>query len=138
MICHSVVISAPPEVVFGHYADVSSWPLWDEQVAEVSLPEGLVAGSAGWLKPAHGPRARIAVTEAEAGKSFTVESRLPLCRMIFTHRLETDGTGTRATHCLAFRGPLAFAFRRLLGPSLGAALPSALAGLKRMSEARAQ
>ncbi len=134
MICRSIIIAAPRKAVFAVYEDVSSWPEWDEGLFAVSLPGGLAVGSSGWLQPAGGPRAKITVTEVAAGRSFTVESRLPLCRMIFTHSLEDEGAGTRAVHCIGFQGALAFLFRRLAGPAVERSLMPALTGLKRRSE----
>ncbi|MNE89313.1 hypothetical protein D3C80_1867140 [compost metagenome] len=47
-------------------------------------------------------------------RSFTIESRPPLCRMQFGHELEGDENRTTITHWVHFTGPLAFLFRQLL------------------------
>lgn len=131
---HSIAIQASTERVFQLYADVTSWPAWDPDLVEVSLPEGLIKGSTGWLRAQRGPRARITVAESSAARSFTVRSHLPGCSMFVTHRLQPEGSGCRATHSLSFTGPLSGLFRLLLGARISGSLPAALQGLKRMSE----
>ncbi|EKE43951.1 hypothetical protein OCGS_1932 [Oceaniovalibus guishaninsula JLT2003] len=135
-ITHTIRIGAPSEAVFVLYADVPSWTEWDSQTEDVSLPSGLTQGSAGWLKPCKGPKARIEVTQVRPGRSFTVESRLPFCRMVFGHDLQDDGVQTEATHWVRFTGPLAFLFRRVIGTGIDATLPDTLLGLKRVAEGR--
>ncbi len=136
-ITHSIHIAAPCATVFALYEDVSTWPAWDHETREVFLPEGLRPGATGWLQPRSGPKARVRVASVTPGQAFTMEGRLPLCRMSFDHTLAPaqDG-GTRATHAIRFSGPLSFVFRRLIGRGLAASLPDTLEGLKQASEAR--
>lgn len=134
MFTQSIDIHASAERVYSLYADLTSWPTWDPSVVEVNLPSGLRVGSSGWLRSKDGPRTRISIHEASDANSFTVQSHLPGCRMLFGHTLQTVAGGVRATHTLSFSGPLAFVFRRLLGPKIASTLPGALQGLKQMSE----
>lgn len=130
---HSVEITASRKQVFALYADVASWPEWDCETLAVELP-GLRVGATGWLKPRQGPRANIRISEVTEGSSFTVEGRLPLCRMHFGHELEGDGNRTTATHWVRFTGLLAPLFSLLIGSGIDRTLPQTLAGLKRVSE----
>lgn len=133
---HQIEIAAPADVVFSLYEDVGSWATWDSETSAVHLPGGLRAGSAGWLKPREGPKASIRVSEVVPRRSFTVEARLPLCRMRFGHELSEASGRTIATHWVRFSGPLAFLFRRLIGKGIDATLPATLLGFKRASEER--
>lgn len=134
MFSQSIDIHASAERVYRLYANPASWPTWDPSVIEVNLPFGLRMGSTGWLRAKEGPRMRISIHEASDAQSFTVQSHLPGCRMLFGHTLQAVAGGVRATHTLSFSGPLAFVFRRLLGAKIASTLPSALHGLKYMSE----
>jgi hypothetical protein len=134
MFSRSIDIHASAERVYCLYADLTSWPTWDPSVIEVNLPSGLRVGSSGWLRAKEGPRTRISINEASDAQSFTVQSHLPGCRMLFGHTLQKVAGGVRATHTLSFSGPLAFVFRRLLGAKIANTLPGALQGLKHMSE----
>jgi hypothetical protein len=130
----SIHIATPAATVFARYSDVASWPEWDPELVSISLPEGLKTGSTGWLKPKGGPKSTIRVIAVEPDRSFTIECPLPLCRMRFDHTLAAAEGGTLATHGLAFDGPLAWLFRRLIGKSIMASLPATLQGLKRACE----
>lgn len=133
----SIAISATPQEVFARYEAVESWPQWDPEVVAVSLPEGLLVGARGWLKPRNGPKSVIVVTEVTHGRSFTVESPLPLARLRFHHRLEVTGTGCITTHWLSYGGPLGFLVALTAGRSIAAGLAQTLAGLKAECEGTA-
>lgn len=135
-ISHSIPIGAPRDLVFSVYRNVASWPQWDAEVAEVALPDGLQAGSRGWLRPRRGPSTKILVSDVVPEESFTVESQLPLCRMTFGHELRSVSDKTEATHWVRFDGPLAFLFRRLIGASIASSLPHTMNGLKSTCEQR--
>lgn len=132
----SIEIKTEPDRVFRLYQDAAHWVDWDPEVTAASLPDGLKLGAKGWLKPRSGPRANIQVVEVTQGTSFSVQSRLPLCRMWFGHSLSASSGSTVATHWVEFRGPLSFLFRYLVGRSIQASLPNTMCGLKRASEAQ--
>jgi hypothetical protein len=135
MIAHEVIVHADPETIFSLYENIESWPQWDEEVAAVSLPDGLRENAQGWLQPRSGPRAKIQVASVTSPLQFSVESQLPGCKMVFDHRIEVIDTGTRVTHGVYFKGATSFVFAKLIGPSLNRGLPLTLQGLKREAEA---
>ncbi len=135
MIAHEIMIQANPETVFALYENIENWPVWDEEVVEVSLPGGLRENAQGWLQPRSGPRTKIQVVSVARPFQFSVESQLPGCKMGFDHRIETTAQGTRVTHGVYFTGATSFVFARLIGPSLNRGLPLTLQGLKREAEA---
>ena len=126
----SVDVAAPPERVFALWADAAGWPRWDPDLEAASLDGPFASGTRGTLVPRGAPRTRIALVDVAEPGGFTAVARLPGCRMLFEHRAEPLGTGSRVTHAVRFAGPLAFAFRRLLGPSIRRGLPGTMAGLK--------
>lgn len=130
----TIAIATPPAAVFALYARAEAWPEWDPELRAASLPTGLVPGATGWLQPAKGPRARFTVIEVRPDAGFTVEARLPFCRMVFGHDLTASQTGTLARHWVRFQGPLAFVFRKVIGRDLVAGLPATMAGLKAAAE----
>ena len=67
-------------------------------------------------------------------KSFTVESKLPLCVMRFEHELSATSTGTKAIHRITFSGLFSPIFSRLIGGSIRKGLPQTMAGLKQAAE----
>ena len=132
----SIEIRSKPEQVFQLYQKAECWADWDPEVASASLPDGLILGAKGWLKPRTGPKANIQIVEVTEGKSFSVQTRLPLCRMLFGHRLVENDACTVATHWIEFSGPLSFLFRHLVGRPIQASLPNTMRALKQYSEAQ--
>ena len=134
----SVEIKTEPEHIFRLYQDAARWIDWDPEVTAASLPAGVKIGAKGGRKPRSGRKGKIEVVEVTPGQSFSVQSRLPLCRMLFGHSLASSGESgsTVATHWVEFKGPLSFVFRRLIGRSIQASLPNTMRGLKRASESQ--
>ncbi len=67
-------------------------------------------------------------------QSFTVESRIPLFRMLFEHELHPMAAGTEVVHRVAFSGALSFVLGPIVGNPLRTGLPITLASLKRLAE----
>ena len=129
-----IEIHAPPQTVFALYANVPAWATWDPDVRSSSITGSFASGSTGKLKSKNGPEARITFTEVVADKSFTVESKLPLCVMRFEHEITPTATGTTAVHRVSFSGILAPLFSRVIGTQIRKGLPKTMAGLKRAGE----
>ena len=129
-----VVIAASAEKVFSLYADVAGWSSWDPDVKASSINGAFAAGNKGLLQPLKGPKAQIVFTEVTPNRSFTVESKLPLCVMRFEHELLPVGNQTQALHRVSFGGLLAPFFGRLIGSQIRKDLPHTLEGLKRAAE----
>lgn len=129
-----IVINASPERIFALYADVEKWREWDSSVAASSISGPFCAGTAGTLQPRKGVKAKILLTAVEDGRSFTVQSTLPLCTMTFEHELTPVQNATRVVHRVTFDGPLSFFFRWVIGNQLRKELPRMLLGLKHAAE----
>lgn len=133
-----VTVAATPAQVFALWADAAGWAAWDPDVKAASIDGPFVTGATGTITPTQGPTMRIRVMRVVADRAFDAEARLPLCAMRFVHDCELLSTGgTRVVHRVQFEGPLAFVFRRLIGPSLVKGIPGTMAGLKRAVERRA-
>lgn len=132
-----VTVAATPSQVFALWADSPGWAAWDPDVKAASIDGPFVAGATGTITPVQGPTMRIRVTRVVPDRAFDAEARLPLCTMRFVHECEpvVDGK-TRVVHRVLFEGPLAFVFRRVIGPALEKGIPGTMAGLKRAVEGR--
>ena len=134
----TVHVDATPAQVFALWADSPGWAAWDPDVKAATIDGPFVAGATGSITPVQGPTMPIRVTRVVADRAFDAEARLPLCTMRFVHECEpAPGGGTRVVHRVHFDGPLAFVFRRVIGPSLVKGIPGTMAGLKRAVEQRA-
>lgn len=76
------------------------------------------------------------VTEVTRDRSFTVESKIPLFRMVFEHELNPTAGGTEVVHRVTLSGPLLLILGRMLARQIDAGLPVTLRNLKQLAEAR--
>ena len=129
-----IVIAASPEKVFALYKNVSAWSSWDPDVKTSSIDGSFSSGAVGSLKPSSGPKAKIKFTEVMPNRSFTVETKLPLCVMRFEHELALLSSGTSAKHRVTFQGMLSPFFGRIIGSKIRNGLPNTMQGLKRAAE----
>jgi hypothetical protein len=133
---HRITVQTRPEVVFRIYEDVANWHKWDPDTRKASLDGSLRKGARGKLTPTKGNSVPMLVTEMVDGRSFTVESKIPLFRMLFEHVLDPVGTGTEVVHRVTFSGPLSIILGPLLARQLNAGLPVTLRNLKQLAEGR--
>ena len=129
-----IVIAAQPEKIFALYANVAAWSSWDPDVKTSSIEGSFSSGVSGSLQPSSGPKVRIKFTEVIPDRSFTVESKLPLCVLRFEHELTLLPSGTNAKHRVTFQGLLSPFFGRVIGSQIRKALPNAMQALKRAAE----
>lgn len=129
-----IVIAAPPEKVFALYENVTAWSSWDPDVKASSIESSFFSGASGSLQPSSGPKAKIKFTEVIPNRSFTVETKLPLCVMRFEHELTLLASGTNAKHRVTFQGLFSPFFGRVIGSQIRKGLPNTMQGLKRAAE----
>ncbi|HEV2611532.1 MAG TPA: SRPBCC family protein [Noviherbaspirillum sp.] len=133
---HKITVSTTPDVIFRIYEDVDNWHTWDPDTKRAFLNGPLQPGSSGKLTPAKGNTVPMRVTEVVKNRSFTVESKIPLFRMIFEHELAPMTKGTEVIHRITLSGPLLFFLGRMLAKQINAGLPVTLQNLKRLAEVR--
>ncbi len=133
---HRVRTKASPEAVFTIYADVQNWHVWDPDTKSASLEGPFQVGSRGRLTPTRGNSVPMVLTAVEAGRHFTVESKIPLFRMVFEHELVRHASETEIIHRVTFSGLLRFVIGRMLVKQLNSGLPITLGRLKALAERR--
>jgi len=134
---HRITVQAAPEVVFRVYQDVANWHTWDPDTKQAMLDGPLRLGATGRLTPTKGNTVPMRVTEVTEGRSFTVESKIPLFRMVFEHVLTPGAAGTEVIHRVTLSGPLGVILGPMLTRQLNVGLPVTLGRLKQLVEGRA-
>ena len=129
-----ITISAEPAKIFEIYADVSNWKIWDPDTKESSIDGPFQTGSKGWITPAKGMTVAMNFISIVPEKSFTVECRIPLFRMMFEHEHNETAVGTEVVHRVTFSGALSFVLGRVVGNPLRTGLPVTLARLRQLAE----
>jgi hypothetical protein len=135
---HTHRIDATPATIFAHYADVPSWPRWDEDLDAATLAGPFASGSTGRVKPKSGPASEIRFVDVQPGRSFAAQCTLPLCVMRFEYELRPCDAPARqpctlATHRVLFSGALAWLFGRLIGPGMRKSLPGSMRRLEQLA-----
>lgn len=95
---HRIKVAATPEVIFGIYADVQNWHTWDPDTKVATLEGPFEVGSRGRLTPAKGNTVPMILTHVVRDSCFTVESKIPLFRMVFEHELVPEQGVTEVIH----------------------------------------
>ena len=132
---HSVLVNAAPERLFPLYADVPNWNRWDPDTKVSYIDGPFQTGASGSLTPTKGKTVPMLLTSVVPNRSFTVEAKIPLFRMVFEHELLPANGATEVTHRVSFSGALAFLLGRVIGAQLNKGLPVTLAKLKATAEA---
>ena len=133
---HRISINASAESIFSIYQDVKNWHTWDPDTMQASLEGPFAVGSKGRLTPTKGNTVPMAVTKVEPGRCFTVESKIPLFRMVFEHEIAPVPGATEVVHRVTFSGPLSLVLGPMLSKQLNSGLPVTLSRLKALAESR--
>jgi hypothetical protein len=131
---HRTIAHAQPEVIYRIYEDVAAWNTWDPDTKQATLDGPLRVGARGKLTPPKGLTVPMLITQATSGRSFTVESKIPMFRMVFEHELHPSEIGTEIVHRVTFSGLLSRVLGPMLAKQLNAGLPVTLGKLKQLAE----
>ncbi len=133
---HRITVAAPAARIFSIYRAVERWHEWDPDTKSATLNGPFEVGSRGRLTPTKGNAVPMVFTEVRPDKCFTVESKIPLFKMVFEHELESKGQGTEVIHRVTFSGLLAIVLGPMLSKQLNVGLPVTLGKLKALAEAQ--
>ena len=131
---HTLETTTRPESIWRCWMDVQGWPDWDEGLEWATLQGPPGVGVAGVIKRRGGERLSFRVVEFVEGRSFTCSGRTLGTSLLFMHRLEPTDLGTRLTHRVEARGPLAWLLGLTLGRRLRDSLPRAARKLAHLAE----
>lgn len=131
---HQIQVAAAPGTIFRIYQDVENWHIWDPDTKKATLSGPFSAGSRGRLKPAKGNAVPMLLTDVVRDSHFTVESKIPLFRMLFEHELVPAQGVTQVIHRVTFSGPLTVVLGKMLAKRVDAGLPVTLRNLKALAE----
>ncbi|NIG54142.1 SRPBCC family protein [Chitinophaga sp. Cy-1792] len=105
------------------YADVNSWPTWDDGLEATTLNGPFEAGNYFMLKPKGGPKVKVLLSEVKPYQRFTDITLFPLAKMYDEHIFEETPEGLRITNRLTVKGLLGFLWVKLVAKQLADSLP---------------
>ncbi len=131
---HRIIVDAAPETIFSIYEDVANWHTWDPDTKQAALNGPFRIGTRGQLVPTKGRAVPMRITELTHGRSFTIESKIPLFRMVFEHLMLPAAYGTEVVHRVTLSGLLTVVLGSMLSKQLNHGLPVTLRNLKQLAE----
>jgi len=131
---HTLETTTTPESIWRCWTNVQGWPDWDDGLEWASLQGPMAMGTLGVMKCRGGERLSFCVVEYIEGRSFTCLGRRLGADLRFVHRLEPSELGTRLTHRVEARGPLAWLLGLTLGRRIRESLPRAARKLAHLAE----
>jgi hypothetical protein len=138
IIKHTVKTSASISALWRVLEDVATWNAWDHGIEYSTLEGPFKMGVTGTLKPKDGPLLQTKLTKVEPMKMFVQEAKMPGARVVMSHFLaESDGKST-VTFQTEVRGPLAFVWALLIGPSIKKKVPIEMAAMVKKAELLSQ
>ena len=133
----TITSAAEPSAFFARWADMATWPEWNNDTEWVRLDGKFVQGATGVLKPKGGPKTKFVVSRLVPGHEFTDVSMLLGARLTFRHLVERTPIGTtRVNVTVTLGGPLAFVWNMILGKGIAASLQRDLDALRAAAEAK--
>jgi hypothetical protein len=110
----SLTSPLPASAFFARWADMSTWSDWNVDTEWVRLDGPFIEGATGVLKPQGGPQVPFLITRLDE-HAFVDESRLFGARLVCAHVVSPVEEGTRVDVTVTLTGPLAAAWRVILG-----------------------
>ncbi|MFI9509493.1 SRPBCC family protein [Nocardia sp. NPDC052566] len=126
--------TAAPAAFFAKWADMATWPEWNNDTEWVRLDGPFAQGSTGTLKPKGGPKVGF-VIEKLTDSEFVDVSELIGARLTFAHRVAVDGDRTTVTVTVSIDGPLRWLWTKVMGADLAESVQPDLDALVAEAEA---
>ncbi|MBU3062049.1 hypothetical protein KO481_11000 [Nocardia sp. NEAU-G5] len=130
----SATSTAAPAAFFAKWADMATWPEWNQDTEWVTLDGPFAQGATGVLKPKGGPKTRFVVTTL-TDTEFVDSSRLLGARLIFAHEITTEDGRTTVKVRITMEGPLRGLWTMIMGKDLAASLQRDVDALVTAAEA---
>ncbi|WP_433591507.1 SRPBCC family protein [Nocardia sp. CA-145437] len=130
----SATSTAAPAAFFTKWADMATWPEWNQDTEWVTLDGPFVQGATGVLKPKGGPKTTFVITKL-TDSEFIDTSKLLGARLIFAHEVATVAGATTVTVRVTMEGPLRALWIKIMGSGLRESLQRDVDALVAAAEA---
>lgn len=128
--------TAPPRAFFERWADMDTWPEWDEAIEWVRRDGPFAEGTTGSLKPRGGPKVSFLIETLVPDREFTDRSSMLGAALVIRHLTEVGEDGrTTVDIVVSIAGPLARLWKVFIGRGIGESTPAGLRRLVEMAEA---
>jgi len=111
------------EEIWKIWTDVENWKDWVGSIEYSKIEGKFENGTFITTKAVNGLKSKFWLKDVVENKSFTIQTKLPLCTMCFTHELENNNNGLKITLGIKINGILTFVFKNIIGKSVSTGLP---------------
>ncbi|MFB7722860.1 hypothetical protein [Nocardia sp. NPDC056100] len=125
--------TAAPAAFFAKWADMATWPEWNNDTEWVKLDGPFVQGATGTLKPKGGPKVGF-VVEKLTDTEFIDVSKLIGARLVFAHTVSVEDRTTVSVQ-VSIDGPLRWFWTKIMGADLAKSAQPDLNALVAAAEA---
>ncbi|MEV4240552.1 MULTISPECIES: hypothetical protein [unclassified Nocardia] len=126
--------TAAPAAFFAKWADMATWPEWNNDTEWVRLDGPFAQGATGALKPKGGPKVPF-IVERLSESEFVDVSKLIGARLIFDHQVATGPARTTVTVTVSIEGPLSWFWTKVMGADIAESVEPDLRALVAAAEA---
>ena len=128
---HAIETSAPPEIIWGIFCDVSGWKNWNAGIETIEIDGPFADGTWFTMKPPGEDSLRSKLVDVRENACFVDETRVGDLAITVAHRIESRGAGrTCITYAVEAIGPGASE----IGPAIASDFPAVLAALVNRAE----
>jgi hypothetical protein len=130
---HTLETTARPERIWEQLQEVAAWPQWDHGLDGAELAGTFSTGARGTVRLARRRPRAFQLSAVAAPTDLVALTRLPLAEVRHIHHQEGTPMGTRMTHRIEIRGPLAWFYGLGVGRRLRDGLAPSMRRLARLA-----
>ena len=126
--------SADSETIWSIWTDVPNWKSWDTGLQDAEIEEAFQLNAKGKIISLEGRTSKFEVTAFEAGKTYTIRTKLPFGSLYVKRYLSEESGQLSFTHEVWFTGFSKGLFGKLFGSKFKEILPGVLENVKKIAE----
>ena len=131
---YSMECKASEAKIWQVLTDVENWKEWIGSIEYSTIKGNFENGTLITIKNINAPKATNSLKDVFENKSFTLQSKLPLCTMDCTHEIVKENDVLKIKLGVKMYGAFLFIFRNIFEKKLANSLPIATKKLVEISE----
>jgi hypothetical protein len=124
------------QAVWAAWADVNSWPQWDEELELTSLAGPFEEGAQFVLKPKGGPKVTIQIVFMKPHFAFTDVARFSMAKMYDIHEMEETPEGLKLKSSIRVEGWLGWLWKKIVAQGVAEGVPKQMEALASFVQAK--
>ncbi len=131
---HKEKTVASPDTIWKIWTNVGDWKDWDTGLKDASLNGDFELYTTGEIISLEGRKSKFRIVDFKAGKSYTIQTKLPLSSLYVKRFMSEENGAVYITHEVWFKGFTAGMFAKLFGRKFMEMLPGVVQNVKKIAE----